>query len=154
MANYLAIRDDIKARLEALADIGVVHGYSRMATDWKQYILRFKDPASDRIKGWEITRKGFADRYRGPTLRQHTFVLNGFLGLKDEDATDEIFQQMVETVCDAFLEAPAGASWQFKNAAEPEQAPAQAPLITERLFGPVLCHTCEIHLSVTERILP
>lgn len=156
MSKYMEIRDDIKAKLAAIEDIGIVHGYSRFTVDWSRYILHFKDAASGRIKGWEISRRGAPEHLAGAFFRHHQFVLRGFLGFQDSAATDEIFQVLIEDVCDAFRTAspPAGAMWLYQNGDSPEQSPVQVQVIEERMFGAVLCHYCEIILTVTERILP
>lgn len=152
MNKYLAIRDDIKTRLEAVPNRGIVHGRSRLATDWAIYIARFKDPSDGRIRGWEICRIAVPEHRRGAIARHHRFVLRGVLGFSDADATADSFQELIEEVCNAFRDAADGASWQFINGDNPDQSPAQVSVIDERMFGNVLCHYCEIHLSVTERI--
>lgn len=156
MNNYLAILADIKAKLEAVPDRGVVHDYSRLTVDWGKYIERFKDATSGRIKGWEITRVAVPEHLRGAFHRHHRFVLRGFLGLQDAAATDKIFQQLIEEICSAFRKAepPVGSSWLYRNGDAPDESCVQVPLIDERAFGSVLCHYCEIQLSVTERINP
>lgn len=155
MNNYLAIVADIKEKIQAVPGVGKVHDYARLATDWGTYIARFKDE-SGRILGWEITRARVSEHRRGATFRHHTFVLRGFMGLQDSAATDKLFQALVEEVCAAFRDtaAPLSAPWSYQNADAHEQTPTQVPVIDERMFGQVLCHYAEIHLSITERILP
>lgn len=152
--NYLAIRDDIKNRLTAVPNCGKVHGYSRLALNPAKYLEHFLDRPSGRIKGWEITRAGASEHIAGAVFRHHRFVLRGFLGFQDESASDEIFQQLIEEVCAAFRTAAPGAAWLFRDGDNDEAGPAQVQLIEERMFGQVLCHYCEIQLSVTERINP
>jgi hypothetical protein len=152
--NYLAILADIKAKLAAVPNVGQVHDYNRLAVDWAAYVARFKDPASGRIKGFEITRTGVTEHLRGAWYRHHRFVLRGFLGFQDADATDKIFQPLIEEVCNAFRNAAPGDAWQYRNGDAPEESCVQVPTIDERVMGTVLCHYCEIHLSVTERINP
>lgn len=156
MNNYLLILADIKAQLAAVPNVGQVHDYSRLAVDWGTYIARFKDTASGRIRGFEITRTAVPEHLRGAFFRHHRFVLRGFLGFKDEDATDKTFQPLIEEVCNAFRQAqpPAGKPWLYQNGDAPAESCVQVTVIDERMFGSVLCHYCEIQLSVTERINP
>ncbi|MCK4536686.1 MAG: hypothetical protein KAT93_06710, partial [Desulfuromonadales bacterium] len=58
-SKYLEIRNDIKTKLEAVADVGVVHGRTRMVNDWAGYIAMFKD-TDNRIRGWEISRRNIS----------------------------------------------------------------------------------------------
>lgn len=154
MNNYLAILADIKAKLAAVPGVGQVHDYSRLAVDWATYISRFKDSASGRIKGFEITRTAVPEHLRGAFHRHHRFVLRGFLGFEDAAATDKIFQPLIEEVCAAFRKAAPGAAWLYQNGDAPGESCVQVTTIDERMFGSVLCHYCEIQLSVTERINP
>jgi hypothetical protein len=134
--------------------VGVVHGRSRLSTNWRQYIERFKDATSGRIQGAEITRTGFSEHRATAFFRHHQFVIRVFLGFQDEAATEEIFQPLIDEICEKFRLAAPGASWVYGDGDNPENSPAQAPVIDERMFGDVLCHYAEIRLSVTERINP
>ena len=153
--SYLAIRDDVQSKLQTIPDVGIVNGRSRFTAEWSRYIQFFKD-ASGRIKGWEITRKAVPEHLRGAFFAHHQLVLRGFLGFQDQAATDDQFQDLIDTVREVFRQAqpPAGAPWLYQNGDNPEDSCVQVPIIDERMFGSVLCHYCEIHLSVTERILP
>jgi hypothetical protein len=155
MANkYLTIRNAIKALVEGVDGVGVVHGRSRLATNWKKYIERFYFAETGRIQGAEITRTGFSEHRAGAYLRHHKFVIRVFLGFQDEAATEETFQPLIDEICEAFRTAGPEASWLYGDGDNPANSPAQAPVIDERMFGDVLCHYAEIHLSVTERINP
>lgn len=155
MGKYLEIRDDIKGKLEAVEDVGVVHGRARMSGDWGKYLQLFKDPADDRIRGWEITRGAVRQHVAGANFRHHLFILRGHLGLNDADATDEAWQVLIDAICDAFQDArpPANASWLYQNGDAPAEAAVQVPINEIRLFGSVLCHYAEVHLSITQRIV-
>ncbi|MBE0596850.1 MAG: hypothetical protein IH614_06260 [Desulfuromonadales bacterium] len=154
MNNYLAIVADIAAKLAAIDGIGIIQDRPRLTASWAAYIARFKNNAG-RILGGEISRGRVTEHRRGAFFRHHTFVLRWYLGFQDEAATDAVFQQLVEEICAAFrlAEPPAGASWLYQDGDNQDNSPAQVPVIDERMFGGVLCHHAEIHLSVTERIV-
>ena len=154
-SNYLAIVAGIKAVMQGVPGIGTVHDRSRLAADWAAYIARFRDPATGRIHGWEITRVAVPEHLRGVTFRHHVFALRGYLGIEDAAATDHLFQVLIDEVCAAFRTAapPNAATWEYHDGDAAEQGPAQVRLIDERTFGAVLCHHAEIHLSVSERIV-
>jgi hypothetical protein len=155
MANkYLTIRNAVKAKVEGVEGVGMVHGRSRLATNWKKYIERFFYEATGRIQGAEITRTGFSEHRATAFFRHHKFVIRVFLGFQDEAATEEIFQPLIDEICEVFRTAAPGAAWIYGDGDNPEASPAQAAVIDERMFGDVLCHYAEIQLSVTERINP
>lgn len=154
MANrYLDILADIKAKLTSVPGVGMVHDYERQAADWAKFVELFRDPASGKILGWEITRRAATEHEAGVWFRHHQFVLKGYMGLQDAAASSKTFQALADDICAAFREAPAGNGWEYRNGDEPDRAPAQIETITDRMFGSVLCHAAEIALSVTERIV-
>lgn len=156
MSVYADILADIVAKLEAVPGVGLVHDYERQAVDLAKFIALFKHEPSGQIRGWEVTRRAVPEHRRGAIFRHHRFVLNGYLGLKDADATSKAMQELADAVCDAFREAvPAdpAAPWLYQNGDEPEESPCQVERIEDRMFGGVLCHCAEIALSVTERIV-
>lgn len=155
MANrYAAILADIKTRLEAVPGVGQVHDYERQTADWAKFIELFKDPATGKILGWEITRRAATEHHDGVWFRHHQFVLKGYMGLQDATASSKTFQTLCEEVCAAFRDAPPGDGWEYRNGDKADRAPAQIEAINDRMFGGPLCHVAEIALSVTERIVP
>lgn len=154
-ARYSQIAADIKVKLEAIPEIGIVHAYERQATDLKKFIELFKTD-SGRILGWEITRRAVPEDQRGATSRHHQMVLRGYQGLQDAEASAVAFQDRCDAICDLFRGAsfPAGSKLQYRNAQDSTLTPAQIEQIEDRMFGNVLCHTAIIVISVTERINP
>lgn len=156
MDKYLEILADIVTKLSAVNGVGVVHDYERQAADLGKFIALFKDPATEQIRGWEITRRAVPEHRAGAIFRHHQFVLRGYLGLQDAKATSKAFQVVADNVCAAFrnAEPPEGSTWLYRNGDEPARTPAQVEKIDDRMFGSVLCHCVEIALNVTERINP
>lgn len=154
-ARYSQIAADIKAKLETVQDIGVVHAYERQATDLRKFIELFKS-SDGRIRGWEITRRAVPEDQRGATSRHHQMVLRGYQGLQDAEASAVAFQDLCDDICDLFrtAEFPAGSKLQYLNALDTALTPVQIEQIEDRMFGNVLCHTAIIAVSVTERINP
>ncbi len=157
MANkYLEIRDHINSILDAVEGVGITHGRARLAIDWAKYILLFRFAAKNQIRGWEITRGSVREHLRGAYFRHHSFVLRGHLSFNDEGASDEEWQPLLDEICAAFrnVQAPGAATWWYGNGDQPSEAPPQVLINDIRIFGSVLCHHAEIHISVTERIVP
>lgn len=153
--NYRAIVADIKAILETIPAIGIVHSYERWVIAHSKFIELFKSPAGF-ICGWEITRRAASEHKRGPFFRHHQFVLRGYRSLKDDQATSLDFQELCDEICTAFRTAEPlalNATWQYGNGDDPDASAVQIETINERMFGETLCHCAEIQLSVTERII-
>jgi len=132
-------REQIKATLGAVEGIGVVHDYDRWAVDWKTILDRLKDPEG-RINAWTISRTKTDDieDTRSHNLRIHHWRIRGVYGLKDANATELTFQDLVEDICDA-IRAKRG----FNGTVDRSSA-VQVPMIDVRMFGGVLCHYCEL----------
>jgi hypothetical protein len=154
VSEYLNIVADVKAKMESVAGIGIVHDYERQCADLAKFILLFKAP-DGKINGWEITRRAVPEHQAGAFFRHHQLVLKGYSGLQDATGSSKIFQVRVDDICAKFrtAEPATPGPWQYRNGDEPDKAPCQVEIINDRMFGSVLCHCAEIALSVTERIL-
>lgn len=146
-----AIRTEIKNILETVTDIGLVHDYERWSVDWNTILSLFKPTGKDYIRGWMITRAATTEAVLtqgigGSNVREHRFVIKGVMGLKDAQATEKTFHDLVEAVCTALRQNPA-----LNNSAE-ESDPPQVLTVDIRMFGQVLCHYAEIELKATELV--
>jgi hypothetical protein len=152
--RYSTLALDIKTKLGNIPGTGIVHTYERQAVDLSKFIALFKDPTG-KICGWEITRRAVPEQFSGAVMRVHHMVLNGYMGLQDAMATSVTFQDLCDSICDAFrlAEAPPGATWQYRDGSEPSNTAAQVEMIEDRTFGSVLCHHAVISINITERIL-
>lgn len=101
------IRADIKAIIESVASIGVVHDYWRYASDWETYVNFFKDTSTNRIYGWQIERTGTkidVNENTGESYKKtHTYQITGFMSLLDAIATEKLFNAAIESVVDRML---------------------------------------------------
>ena len=148
------IRAQYKAILETVAGIGVVHDYARLAVDWAKFLELYKDPATEKILGWDISRESSpATKYiiggASPNARadrSHVFLIRGYAGLQDSTGSEKTFQDLVDAVLDKFLPLAT------LNGAALAADPMVLTLVGERMFGSALCHYCEIRQNVRERI--
>ncbi len=151
------IREQYKAILSGVSGIGVVHDYERWAADWNKFLELYKDQ-DGRINGWITTRTATPEKWLTNIkyLRVYELTTRGIYGLKDEDATELIFQDLIESICDAFRN-----NTTLNNTCEtiaPEfgslagRSGIQVEIVEPRSFGSVLCHYCELRLGaqVTE----
>lgn len=150
------IRADILDVIEDIPDIGIVHDYERFSNDWTTYLDRFSVTidGTKQVRGWTIGYAGTPESEQAqfddgtlPVLRSSRWIIRGYLGLDDSRETEKLFQDLVEDVLDALdddhvdLHDPAD---YFHT------TPAIVPIVEHRVFGSVLCHYCEIALTVTE----
>lgn len=146
------IRAAIKDVLNTVENIGVVHDYERHAADWGKFLELFRVVMSGQpqIRGWEITRRQRTGRqgtlgagFR-ETERRHVYRIHGYMGLQDHAASEKIFQVLIDAVCAAF------SSTQRLGGASNSHEFIQVGVIEPRMFGGVLCHFCELTLTVIE----
>lgn len=161
MNNYLAILADIKSKLTAVPDIGVVNEYERWINDPDKFLACFSIPNAARkkeVRGWDITRVSAREQKRGNTyFRLHRFKAALFMGLQDDAATEKIFQVLIDTVCSKFRAGEPvdgdAAPWFYMDGPNSGNSCVQAETIDTRMFGAVLCHHADIYITVTERII-
>lgn len=146
------IRAEIAGLLGSITNIGKVYDYERWAADWAVFINLFKTRINnvDQIRGWEIGRKAAQAQYdsNAEELTTHQFVIRGYMGVKDSDATEKVFTALIEAVRAKFR-----FNFRLNNLCE-HAGPVSADLVDTRTFGSVLCHYCELSLPVQELFTP
>ena len=147
--SLTTIREQVKTILSGVSGIGVVHDYERWNSDWTKFLDLFRiegDDEKKRINGWSITRRKTPAKTASTThdSRTHTFLIKGFYGLKDADASEIVFQQLIEDICAAFR-----AKYKLNDTADNTE-PVQVDLVENRKYGIVLCHYCELTLIAEE----
>lgn len=143
------IRAEYKTILSTVPDIGVVHDYERWSADWAKFLEQFKDPATGKIRGWTITRERSPEVFGAGSSyeRGHVMVLRGYMGLHDVEASEKVFQDLIETVCDTFRPKTT-----LNGKVQQVEAPLQVDVVEARMLGSVLCHYCELRQTVTEAV--
>jgi hypothetical protein len=148
------IRAEYKSIISGVAGVGVVHDYARLATDWKKFLDLFKDVASGKILGWDISRESTpvvqsylsGDSPSRVCDRQHVMLIRGYAGLQDSTGSQKTFDTLVDAVWLAILPL------HDLNGKALVTTPPVVSLVTERDFGGVLCHYAEIRQSVWEQV--
>lgn len=144
----------IKTILESVPGVGVVqeyHRYTRTPEGFRRYFTKLVDQYTRSANVWLITRDAFAQTAAGvpipQEMREHLFVISGYVGLKDSDGSEEVFQDLVDSVVNALESRKRlGLETTTVHVREP-----QVPVIDHVWFGPLLCHHCDIQLRVLER---
>lgn len=150
------IRTEYKTILETVANIGIVHDYARLATDWKKFLEFFKTNIGgvEMIRGWEISRESSPEEEDfisgvSPNAivdRSHVMLIRGYAGLQDASATEKTFQDLIEAILTTFrpLHTLNGQAIKTRR--------MRVDLVTEREFGGVLCHYAELRQLMWERV--
>jgi hypothetical protein len=149
-----AIRTEIYNILSGVTDIGKVYDYERWAANWEAFINFFKTTigAVDQIRGWELGRRSAKEEKIvigiGDDANEisHTYIIRGYMSVKDSLATEKTFNTLIEAVATAFRAVPT------LNGLAEDHLYIQVEVIDARMFGSVLCHYTELSLTVIERI--
>ena len=146
--SQAAIRTGIYNAVNGVTNVGKVYDRLRLTTEWsyEQFLDLFKVNIGgiEQIRGWMIEYKNFEtdDSFQCFT-RKHEYVINGFMRVNDERASEKEFATLVETVSDT-LDADSTVH------AHSDSDPAQLGVFEVRLFGNVACHYAEITQKVSE----
>lgn len=144
----------IKGILEGISGVGVVqeyHRYTRTPEGFREYFTELVDQYTRTANVWLITRDAFSQTAEGvpipQEIREHLFMISGYVGLKDSAGTEETFQDLVDEIVSA-LESRKRLGLDDTSI---HVRPPQVPVIDHAWFGPLLCHHCDIQLRVLER---
>lgn len=102
MPTLTQIRDAIAAKMATVADIGKVHKYERFAKGEKDFRLLYEHQGQ--IRGWNIRRLTRAENSQvmGESNVINRWQIRGFMSMSDADASELVFDGLVEGLCAAF----------------------------------------------------
>lgn len=146
MPTIAQVRAAILGKLNGVAGVGVVHDYERYAASMAGLTALYKSGAQ--LKGWHIRR--VATEERSPAVGRyavtHRWQMRGFWSLDDSAATEKSFDDLVETIRDAFrLDDTLGGV--VATCTAEEVAGAQVVDSGPVMFGNVLCHAVRLALA-------
>ena len=146
------IRAQIKTTLDTVSNKGQTHDYMRWAIDESAFLDLAKTTISsvDQIRVWMIDYAGFVSdepwiSRPTKTVRVHTFVIHGYMGLDDSAATAKTFATLAEAVCTALEDDATLNAIGLSEYREPCQC-----AIDHVMFYSKLCHHAAITLVVAE----
>jgi hypothetical protein len=148
------IRAAIKARLEAVADIGLVHDYERYAAEQSRFRQLYG--AGGRILGWNISRvaarETFVDTGRWSVLT--SWRIKGYMSLDDADQSEKLFDARIDAIRDAFR-ADDELGGAVLTSIRPDNSESGIQVLDQRpvLFAGVLCHHALLGLT-TQHLNP
>lgn len=102
MPTLTQIREAIAAKVATVANIGKVHEYERFAKGEKDFRLLYE--YQGQIRGWNIRRITRAENSQvmGESNVINRWQIRGFMSLSDADASELVFDGLVEDLCAAF----------------------------------------------------
>lgn len=127
--------------LATLDGAGQVHARSRLASDWATYVNLFRDPETQRVNGWQVTRRGPGSVPQQSTRWEETYVLHKLHGVNDVEESDFTMQEQVDAAIRLFRDQP---DLQHGSV----QGLPRLVVIEHRTFGGVLCHVGELELTL------
>ena len=142
------IRTELKDTIAGITDIGVVHDYERLATDWKVFLENFKPAGKAYIRGWTIRRGSTAEELSSheESDRSYRFIIRGYMSLDDANASSKTFDSLIESICDAFRALIRN----DLNGKADRVGVMQVDAVEDRMFGSALCHYCELSIIIDE----
>lgn len=156
MATSMAgkLREQIQPLISSVPDAGEVHLYRRNLTDWTRYLNLFQHQLPNGrkvIRGWTITRAGFASLTSvtgqishlfsfGQQARPYIFLIEGICALEDATASELAWEEIVELVQDN-LDKEQNLGGLAENYGV---GPSLMQSWEERQFGSVLCHSVSL----------
>ncbi len=140
------IRAAIGARLSTIPDIGLVHTYQRYAQRQRDFRTFYETAGT--VRGWNVHRIGFRQRpyTAGVNVVLSRWRIEGFHALDDETETEILFDDMIDSINDAFLLDPTIGG--TVNSIEADnQVGIQLDDAGPAMFSGVLCHRARLSLQ-------
>lgn len=148
-----SIRAQIKAILESVSGIGVVHDYER----YSRSIADFRDimtkSGATSVNGWVISRQSTESHQatlgpKGQIERTHTFRIAGIYELNDAAGSEKTLQGILDAIFEAFK----AVSTLNGTCVSHRQIQIDSVSVTkDGELGDDLYHTAELTLEVLER---
>ncbi len=147
------IRAAIQAKIEAVPGAGTVHDYERFAADqakFREFYL--SGAAADRrILGWHVRRAATRETYIDVSrwVVRHEWRVRGFMAINDADATEKLFDALIEAIRDAFRANPTLTEEpDYCDVVTDEQrAGVQVADSGPVMFAGVLCHAARLEFT-------
>jgi hypothetical protein len=149
--SVVTTRAAIKAKLESVPNIGMVHDRQRFSTRESEFKKLYFDETQKRICGWNFSRVRTLeyDDGLGQVRRSIEWKLYGFMSFDDKDASEIIFDDLVESIVQSFrADSTLGGTCLATKNLDLDEGPIgiQVDAITTVMFAGVLCHRAELSL--------
>lgn len=146
MATLQQIRDAIKATMDAVPGVGIVHNRERYIESLADFKTLFVTGAE--LKGWIIRRTGF--RVTSSALGRDTVVnrwrIDGWAGFDDAASSELAFDNLIEEIRAAFR-ADESLGGVVAGTVIDGEAGIQLDDSGPVMFAKVLCHSARLRLA-------
>jgi len=147
-----AIRAALVSRLQAVPEIGVVHGYQRYTANLRDMPALYTSEIGGvrQLRGWYVSRKRTEETSRVPGAYAvtHEWEIRGYMALLDAAQSEIVFDGLVERIREVFRGEDALGGLVGSIVFDEEdgsQAGVQAHL-EPVMFAGVLCHAARLSL--------
>lgn len=153
MSTVAQIRDAIVAVHAAVASVGPVHKYERYSNVEDKFRQLFVvEPGGGQpkqIRGWWWRRVATREAKvsTGTTVNVHTWQCRGYMALADDQASELVFDGLVEAIRAAFRANPTLGGVCDQNPLEGDEDGVQVLEMAPVLFCGVLCHSATLQLK-------
>ena len=141
-------RDAIVAKMNSVANIGIVHSFERYAAREKDFRDHFM--SGGEIRGWVVRRIRTIEKAATIGRWDQTFIweIRGYMSLDDDGQSELVFDELVEALRDAFRtdETLGGA---VDTTIVPERAGLEVQGSGPVMFAGFLCHSVRLALTTT-----
>jgi hypothetical protein len=151
MSTVKAIRDAIVASMQAVPDMGMVHPFERYTRDearFRELYLFTPSQGEDQLRGWWLRRVATAETTvsTGTVMNVHTWQWRGYMALNDGDASELVFEDLIEAYRDAVRADPTFDGVCEQNAVAEGEDGVQLVDSGPVMFCGVLCHSAVLQL--------
>lgn len=144
-----AIIGAVSTLLGGVSGIGQVYTYQRMGVDPDRAPSVFQTGGS--LNAWTITDDSMTEvrDTNSENLRTHGLVIRGYFAHNDAGASDQVFRELVQAICDTFR-----AKYTLNGTCE-EASPMQVDTREFITFnaGAIFAHHCRLRLTARERVV-
>lgn len=140
-----AQRTAIKAKMETVDGIGIVHGFQRYAK--RQQDLRELYEQDGTLLGWYITRRNSDERVHHALANEALtrWEIVGYRTIKDEDQSEILFDNLIEAIRTAFRNDQT-LGGVVSSTRYQDRTGIQVDSVEPVMFAGVLCHMAVLSL--------
>lgn len=154
MSSTTPLRSAIVAKLQAVPNIGVVHGREPYAKAMDQLKARYVPAGESQLRGWFVRREAVDEIGAGGHRRieRIRWRIQGVLALDDAGASELAFDGLIDAIRDAFRADPTLGGRLLAGVPEGESSGVQVLDEGPVMFAGVLCHAARLQLE-TRRLV-
>lgn len=156
--SFTTVLVQIKAILDGVTGIANVYDYPKYSGDWTTLNSLFV--SNSKFHFWEIYRTsalsgqstGEPGGLGSQIFRDHVFLLDGYYGVDNANASEKVFQALCDTIMDTYNSVTNRALGGTADL----QIPAELVSFENLRYPPgrdvVLCHKAQIRIQASEEV--